>query len=170
MATGDSLVIFTPLDGTPPATVYATLDIMVGTSTPAESIPVHDFDDTTQEFMDFYGFMPRNYGGNGVTITFVHSAAAATGVFGIEAAFRRVADDAEDLDTTAQTYDYNVVAATVASAIGEAAYDVITFTNGADMDSVVAGDYFILRVRRNPAVGSDATGDCSIHMIEIKET
>jgi hypothetical protein len=54
MATGNSLVTLFPQDGTPPATIYATLDTMVGTSTPAESIPVLDFDDTTVEYMDWY--------------------------------------------------------------------------------------------------------------------
>lgn len=171
MASGDTLLILTPLHNVPPATLYATLDTMVGTSTPVESVPVLDFDDTTVEYADFYAVMPRNYSAaTGVTLTFYHSCAAATGVFGINAAFRRVADDAEDLDTTAQTYDYNEVAATVASAIGEVAYDTLAFTAGADMDSVVAGDYFILRVKRNTSVASDATGDCSIHAIEIKET
>ena len=83
-----------------------------------------------------------------------------------------VADDAEDLDTTAHTYDYNAVVATAPSAVGEVAYDNITFTNGADMDSVVAGDYFILRVTRDPtpSSGTDVTGDASLHAIYIKET
>lgn len=170
MASGDTLLILTPLHNTPPATLFATLDMMVGASTPAENVPVLDFDDTTVEYADFYCVMPRTYSGGGVTLTFYHSAAATSGVFGINAAFRRVADDVEDLDTTAQTYDYNEVAATVASAAGEVAYDTLAFTDGADMDSVVAGDYFILRIKRNTSVSSDATGDCSINAIEIKET
>lgn len=170
MASGNTLLVLSPLDNVPPATLFATLDTMIGTSTPAESIPVLDFDDTTVEYADFYCVMPRHYGGGGVTVTIFHSAAAATGVAGWNVAFRRVADDAEDLDTTAQTYDYNEVSATVASAIGEIAYDTIGFTDGADMDSVTAGDYFIMRVKRNTSIASDATGDCSIHAIEIKET
>lgn len=171
MATGDTLLVLTPLDNTPPATLYATFDTMVGTSTPAESIPLLDFDDSTVEYADFHGLvMPRNYSGGGVTLTFYHSAAANTGVFGINAAFRAVPDDTEDLDTTAHTYDYNEVAATVASVVGEIAVDTLAFTDGADMDSVAAGGYFILRVKRNTSVASDATGDCSIHAIEIKET
>ncbi len=170
MASGDTLLILTPMGNTPPATLYATLDTITGTSTPAESIPVLDFDDTTVEYADFYAVLPRNYSGSGVTLMFYHSAAANTGVFGINAAFRAVPDDTEDLDTTAQTYDYNEVAATVAGTIGEVAYDTLAFTDGADMDSVTAGTYFILRIKRNTSVASDATGDCSLHAIEIKET
>lgn len=171
MASGDTLLVLTPLDNVPPATIYATLDTMVGTSTPVESVPVLDFDDTTVEYADFYCTMPRNYAGGGVTLTFFWSAAAATNNGAWAAAFRRVADDAEDLDTTAQTYDYNQTAdLTPASAVGEVAYDTLTFTDGADMDSVSAGDYFILRVKRPAPSGTKITGDCSIHAIEIKET
>ena len=172
MASGDTLLIFSPLDNVPPATIFATLDTMVGTSTPAESIPVLDFDDTTQEYADFYGVLPANYAGGGLTVTVIYSAAeAATDVVKWEAALRRIADDAEDLDTTAHTYDYNTVEDTAPSAIGEVAYANITFTDGADMDSVAAGEYFILRVSRNPTTGgTDVTGDASIHMVRIAET
>lgn len=171
MASGNTLLVLTPSDYSPPATIYATLDMMVGTSTPAESIPVLDFDDTTVEYADFYGIMPRHYAGGGVTLTIYWSAAQATNNGAWAAAFRRVADDAEDLDTTAQTYDYNTTAdLTPASAVGEVAYDTLAFTDGADMDSVTAGDYFILRVKRPAPSGTKITGDCSIHAIEIKET
>lgn len=172
MASGDTLLILTPLDNTPPATVYATLDTMTGTSSPVESIPVLDFDDTTAEYADFYCVMPRNYAGGGITITFMWSAAATANTGVLRAAFRRVQDDAEDLDTTAQTYDYNTTGAlTPANVVGEVAYDTLTFTNGADMDSVAVGEYFILRVGRAPADGNDTlVGDLSIHAIEIKET
>ena len=172
MASGDFLIGLTPLHNTPPATIYATFDTMTGTSTPAESIPVLDFDDTTVEYADFYLFMPAHYAGTtGVTLTFVWSAAAAANNGIWAAAFRRVADDAEDLDTTAHTYVYNDTGdITAPSAIGEVSYDDITFTDGADMDSVVADDYAILRVRRPAPSGTKITGDCSIHAIHLKET
>lgn len=172
MASGDTLLILTPLDNTPPATLYATLDTVTGASTPAESVPVLDFDDTTAEYADFYCMMPRNYGGGGLTLTFAWSAAAAANTAVLRAAFRRVQDDAEDLDTTAQTYDFNTTGAlTPASAVGEVAYDSLTFTDGADMDSVSVGEYFILRVGRAPADANDTlVGDASLHAIEIKET
>jgi hypothetical protein len=175
MASGDSLLILTPFHNSPPATLYATFDTMTGASTPAESIPVLDFDDTTAEYADFYCVMPRNYAGGGITVTIAWSCAdhdeGTPHVVKWDAALRRVADDAEDLDTTAETYAYNTVEATVPSVAGEVVYDPITFTNGADMDSVAVGEYFILRVRRNVTTsGTDATGDASIHAIEIKET
>jgi hypothetical protein len=173
MASGNTLFTIFPQNSQPPATLYATLDVIAGASTPAESILVLDFDDTTQEYADFHCFMPANYSGGGITLTIVFSAAeAATDVVAWQAAFRRVADDAEDLDTTAHTYDYNEVVATAPSAVGEVAYDDIAFTNGADMDSVAAGEYFILRVTRDPtpSSGTDVTGDASLHAIHVKET
>ncbi len=172
MASGDTLLILLPADNTPPATAYATLDTMTGASTPAESIPVLDFDDTTAEYSDFYLTMPRNYTGGGLTLTFIWSAAATSNTAVLRAAFRRIADDVEDLDTTAHTYDFNTTGAlTPASAVGEVAYDTLTFTNGADMDSAAVGEYFILRVGRAPADGNDTlVGDLSLHAIEVKET
>jgi len=173
MASGNLLAQFFPQDGEPPATLFATLDTIAGTSTPAEAIAVLDFDDTTQEYMDFSGVMPPHYGGGGVTVTVIFSAAeAATDVVAWQAAFRRIADEAEDLDTTAHTYDFNEVVATAPSAVGEVAYDAITFTDGAGMDSVAAGEHFRLRVTRDPtpSSGTDVTGDASIHAIVITET
>lgn len=171
MASGNTLLVLTPLDNVPPATLYAPLDIMVGTSTPAESIPILKFDDTTVWYADFYGVMPSTYAGGGVTLAFYWSAAAATNNGVWAAAFRRVADDDEDLDTTAHTYDYNTTAdLTPASAVGEVAYDTLTFTDGADMDSVTAGDYFILRVKRPAPSGTKITGNQHLHALVIKET
>lgn len=172
MATGNSLIQLSPLDAVPPATLYATLDYMVGTSTPAENIPVLDFDDTTQEYIDFYCQMPSHYAGGGITLKIKYSTVDTTDVVSWQAAFRRVADDAEDLDTTVHSYDYNEVVDTAPSVVGEVAYATITFTDGADMDSVAVGEYFILRVTRDPtpSSGTDVTGDASIHVIEMLET
>ncbi len=172
MASGNTLLILTPLDNTPPATVYATFDTMVGTSAPVENIPVLDFDDTTVEYADFYCCLPSHYAGGGITLTFIWSQALTTNTIVWQAAFRRVQDDAEDLDTTAQTYDYNKTGAlTPANVVGEVAYDTITFTDGADMDSVAVGEYFILRVARLPTDANDTSvGDSSLHAIVMKET
>lgn len=172
MASGNTLRVFGPQDVFPPATLNAQLDFILGTSSPAEIIPVLAFDDTAIEYADFYFRMPSTYAGGGITLTFAWGAAATANTAVLSAALRRVADDAEDLDTTVQTYDYNDTAAlTPANVIGEVAYDTLTFTNGADMDSVVAGDYAILRVRRVPTSGSDTlVGDLRLHSLEMRET
>lgn len=147
--------------------------VIAGASTPNERVLAWAFDDTTTEYVDIRLTMPSNYAGTtGVTIKFKSSSTATSNTYVLSAAFRRIQDDAEDLDTTAQTYDYNDTGAiTPASASGEITYDSLTFTNGADMDSVVAGEDFILRVRRNPGSGSDTvTGDVFLQTIEMLET
>jgi hypothetical protein len=164
-----------PLSPCPPATVFATLDTITGTSSPVEAVPVFDFDASATEYMDFYG-VAEGYGGGGFTlkIKWSSSAAAGTGEVVWEAAFRRVADDAEDLDTTVHTYDYNTAADdTAPSAQGEVSYISITFTDGADSDSVADGEEFILRIRRkHDAAGDDMTGDAELHFnsLVLRET
>lgn len=156
---------------TPPGANYATLDTRPGASTPAENVPVYDFDAATAEYMDFYGQMLSNYAGGGITIQIKWSATTAISgncIWG--AAFRRVADDAEDVDV-AQTYDYNYLTTTPANVSGEVKYSTITFTNGVDMDSVTAGDMFILRIVRDAANASDTmTGDAELHYVVVTET
>ena len=165
------LAVFNAQNNEPPATIYATLRAVVGTSTPVENFLVLDFDDTTVEYADFAGFMPAYYAGGGVTITFVWSAAATTNNGAWAAAFRDIPDDAEDLDTTAFTYDYNTTAdLTPPSVVGETAEDTLAFTSGADMDSVAASHFFRLRVKRPAPSGTPVAGDCSIHFVILRET
>lgn len=171
MASGDTLLILTAQAATPPATTFATFDVLVGAATPTETVPVLDFDDTTDEHADFICELPRNYAGGGLTCVLKYAAAAATGNVKLDLAIRRVADDAEDIDTTAHSYDYNTVTATVASAIGEVDYATITFADGADMDSLAVGELFILRVRRDADnVADTLVGDAMLISIEIRET
>ena len=168
MASGDSLLILRPGNGVPTATASAGLTSIAGASSPAERFTVLGFDDTTVEHYDFPLTMPASYGGGGITLKFKTGGAAASGNYVLSAAFRRIEDDTDDLDTTAHTYDYNDTSAiTAPTAIGEVGYDDLTFANGTDMDSVVAGDMFVLRVRVN---GGTIVGDTYIHQIEVQET
>lgn len=166
MASGDTLCVFMPVAGEPPATNYATLDAR-------NVVMVLDFDDTTDESMQFAGFMPRNYGGGGITVTVGWMATSATsGTISLDVAFKSVSDDADDLDSKAFAAANNGNP-TTASASGEVDYAAITFTDGADMDSVAAGEYFRMLVTRD-ADGTtstdDMTGDMELVFIEIRET
>jgi hypothetical protein len=175
MASGDTLLIIGPFAGSPPATLAASFAVMTGGSTPAEYWPCVDFDDASSEYMDFHNlFMPRNYAGTtGVTVTIVWAAPGETVVTAEcrwEVAFRRIEDDTDDLDTS-HAYAFNGVSADPPSAANEVAYDTITFTDGADMDSVAAGDFFTLRIYRDhDHADDDCTGDARLLGIEIKET
>lgn len=172
MASGDTLITLSAVHGTAPTSTFATLGVIAGTSSPVETVHVANFDDTIIEYLDFTGLsLPTNYGGGGLTCSIKWAGAAATNAVVWGLAIRRVQDDAEDLDTTAHTYDYNDVTATAPSVIGELAYDTVTFTSGTDMDSLAAGEYFIMRVRRNATSGSDTmAGDARLAEIAIKET
>jgi hypothetical protein len=170
MASGDTLVVFTARDGIPTATAGASHAVLAGGSTPAEGVPVLDFDSGTDENVDFLGVLPRHYGGGGLTLALHWASGVTSGACVWDAAIRRIADDAEDFDTS-HTYDFNSVTATTASAAGEFDYATITFTNGADMDSLAVGESFILRIRRDADNGNDnMTGDARLAAIEIRET
>lgn len=166
MASGDTLAVFFPNQGEPPAANYATLDLR-------NVVLILDFDDTTDESIEFAGFMPRHYGGGGITVTVGWMATSATsGTISLDISFKSVTDDADDLDTKAFATANNVNP-TTATATGEVDYVEITFTNGADMDSVAAGEYFRILIARD-ADGTtstdDMTGDMELVFIEIKET
>ncbi len=138
----------------PPAATAAPLDWLAGASTPAENLPMAVYADAASAYMDFYGVL-QGYGGGGLTLKLKWSASVTTNNCVWQAAVRRIADDAEDMDTTAHTYDFNTVTAAAPSAVGEASYDNITFTDGVDMDSLADGEAFIVRVLRDPAHASD---------------
>lgn len=166
MASGDTLAVFYPQNAEPPTSNYATLDTRNG-------VLVLDFDATTDESVEFAGFMPRHYGGGGITVTVGWMASTATsGTISLDVAFKSVTDDADDLDTKSFAAANNANP-TSASASGEVDYVTITFTDGADMDSVAAGEYFRMQVTRD-ADGTTSTdnmtGDAEIVVIEIKET
>lgn len=170
MASGNVLFCFGARDGVPAATNGAVHAVRVGGSTNNEGVPVLAFDSGTDEFVDFFGVMPSNYVGGGVTIVLMWASSVTSNAVVWSAAFRRVADDAEDVDTS-HSYDFNSVTATTASAAGEWDYATITFTDGADMDSLAAGEAFVLRVSRDANNGSDnMTGDALLTMVNGTET
>src|SRR6476646_2843431 len=104
MASGQ--VVGHVLDVLYPSANFAALTVRQGESTPAERVRVLAFDTATIEYLDFK-VMLRGYGSGGLTIDLPWSAASATsGVTRWGVAVRRMADDAEDIDT-AQTYAFN---------------------------------------------------------------
>lgn len=167
MASGNSLCAFFPGDGDPPTSAFATLDKRNG-------VLVLDFDDTTDESIQFAGLMPRHYAGGGVTVTIGWMSTDTTITAGHQCrwdvAFKSVTDDADDLDTKAFAAAQSV-SSDEASASGEVKYVTIAFTDGAQMDSVAAGEYFRLQITRDANhADDDLTGDAELTFIEIRET
>jgi len=170
IASGDLLGTIYSRSGTPPAAAFATNDQRVGTNI---TVDLLDFDDTTDESIFFLCHMPDNYAGGGLTITIEWMATSATtGTVSLDISLMSITDDADDVDTKAFAAANNINP-TTASATGEVDYAPVTFTDGADMDSVAAGEDFFLKFTRD-ANGTtstdDMTGDLELVKITIKET
>ena len=164
MASGDTLLVFTPLHNEPPSTAFATLDTR-------NQHAVLDFDDAIDEEAVFSGVLPRHYGGGGVKVMLVWMASTATALkVQWDAQFERHADDAFDLDGDGFAA-VNSINPTAPSVSGEVSYDDIAFTNGGDMDNVAAGESFRLKIRRDADnVADDMVGDAELLRVEIRET
>ena len=172
MASGDTLLAYKAAGAIPPAATAATFAAIAGAATPAENFIVLAFDGSADEHADFLCLMPRAYSAaTGITVTVEWSANGTSQAMVWDAALRRL-DAAEDRDTTAHSYQYNSAGGVTSSATqGIATYTDITFTDGADMDSVAAGEAFVLRVRRDANNGSDtSTADGYLWGFEIKDT
>jgi len=181
MASGDTLVIFTPHANEPPATNYASVDLR----------NVHlvlDFNDAVAESAVFSGLLPRNYAGGGITVTIVWMGGSAgllraagqpvrdvitplaTGGVKWNAAFERHQAGIDDLDSDSFATAQTATGAAPATD-GSTAYTSIAFTSGAQMDSLAVGESFRLKVTRDAADAADTmTGDAELLMIEIRET
>ena len=163
MASGDSLCFFTPQMSENQS--GCSFDVRNG-------LLVLDFDASTDETCEFAGYMPQHYAGTtGITVKVLWmSQDQTTGNCIWDVAFKSITDDADDVDTKAFAA-VNSVTATTASATGEVDYASITFTDGADMDSVAAGEYFRMQVRRDADNASDTlTNDAELVGIIIEET
>ena len=163
MASGDTLLTFTPLANQPPASTYATFDTRNGHV-------VLDFDASADEVAVFGDVLPRHYAGGGVTVTLVWMATTATSGNVVWSVAIERGDTATDLDTDSFATANTATAAAPATS-GAPAYTTIAFTNGAQMDSLAVGEAFRLKVQRTGSSGSDtATGDAELLAVEIKET
>lgn len=161
MASGNTLCTFGPQANQPPATNFATFDLRNG-------IPVLDFDASTDEDAIFGDVLPRHYAGGGLTVTIHWTATSATtGNVKWNAQVERMNTDLDaDSFAAAQT----TTTATNGTS-GIIATTAITFTDGAQMDSVAVGEAFRLKVTRDANdAGDTMTGDAELHRVEIKET
>ena len=163
MASGDTLVVFTPLNNEPPSSAFATFDTR-------NQHVVLDFNDTTNESAVFKGIMPRHYGSGGVTV-YIHYAMTSAEVNTIDwdAAFERIGDQQQDLDADGFAAVQSVDNTTVPGTSGLVDIVSIAFTDGAQMDSVAVGEGFRLKITRD-ATNDDAAGDAELWAVEIKET
>ena len=162
MASGKPCAYITQI--IPPETSYATLAALTGASTPAENVLRYAFDNATVEYLDLVCRM-FDYDAAGVTLTLPFDTDNASGTVVWEAAFRRIDLNAENLISDTHPYAFNASSATtVPSVVGDVVNASITFTDGADMDSVPDGEVFILRLRR---ASSTNTANANLWASEI---
>jgi hypothetical protein len=163
MASGDTLLVFGPLNNEPPSSNPATLDMR-------NLHPVLDFDAGTNESAVFTGVMPQHYDGGGVTVKIHYAMSSATsGDVDWDAAFERIGDQQQDIDSDSFAAVNSQDDTTVPGTSGLVDVVSITFEDGADMDSVAAGEAFRLKITRD-AANDTAAGDAELVAVEIQET
>jgi hypothetical protein len=163
MASGDTLLIFTPLHNEPPATNPATLDTR-------NQHPVLDFDAATNEDAVFSAVMPRSYAGGGLTV-YIHYAMSSAVADDVDwdVAFERIGDQQLDIDADSFAAVQSVDNTTVPGTSGLVDIVSVAFTDGAQMDSVAVGEGFRMKATRD-AASDTATGDAELLFVEVKET
>lgn len=169
MASNDALLEWSPLNNEPPDADFATLDTILSTSSdePDDVYPVLDFDPgATQEFAVFSGVMPEHYGGGGITLTIKWCTEATSGNAKWDAAFKRHEDAAGNI--LSSTY---AAVNTVTTAADGTARDVvtsdITFTDGADMDSVAKNEFFHLLITRDSVDAADTINSNDLELLYV---
>ena len=164
MASGDTLLIFTALNDEPPAANYATFDVRNGHA-------ILDFDATTNESAVFSAVMPQHYAATtGVTVYLHYSMSSAEAdTVDWDVAFERIGDQQLDIDADSFAAVNSVDDTTVPDTTGLVDVVSVAFLNGADMDSVAAGEGFRLKVTRD-AASDDAAGDTELLFVEVRET
>lgn len=158
---GATLAEFGPYDNVPPTSNYATLDLR-------NNIPVLDFDASTNESAVFGGTLPNGYQGGGVSVYIWYMMTSATsGDIDWDGQFESQSDGdtlTSDSFATAQSTDNTTVPGTA----GIVDVVQIDFSDGAQMDSLAAGERFRLKITRD-AASDTATGDAELVAVEIRE-
>lgn len=159
-------VQWTALDNQPPLAAAATADTR-------NAHPVLDFDGTTDEEAIFAGVLPTHYAGGGVTCeVWTAFTSATSGSVRFQAALERDSVSAVNLDSD----DFAAFQSGGGTAPGTSGLLIkvsITFTNGAQMDSLQAGEAFRLKIRRDAdgTSGTDnITTDAEVVRVVLRET
>lgn len=153
---------WTALQATFPTSNFATIDSR-------NNHPVLDFDTTTQETAYFSGVLPADYAGGGLTVSiFCAATSATTGTIGWDVAIERMDASSLDIDADSFATAQTVTATTVPGTSGQLLKLSVNIANGADMDSLAAGEAFRLRVRRD-VTNDTATGDAELLRVMVVE-
>jgi hypothetical protein len=153
-----SLIYFTPLNNQPTASNFATLDTR-------NSIMVLDFDDTTEESAVFVGVIPDNAitsSGLSVRINWMATSATTGNCrWGVQFERMNTDEDADSFDTATEAHS---------ATNGTAGIPTITTLTCTTIDSLVAGDFFRMKIYRDVSdtTNDTMTGDAELSAIEIR--
>lgn len=161
MASGETLLIFTPLQNVPPASNPATLDMR-------NNHPVLEFDDTTNESAVFTDVLPENYDGGGITVEiWVMGDGITSGDFDVDVAIERILAATTDLDSdsfdTAQSSDNNTV-----DSIDGVPIKISVNLSNAQIDGLQAGEPFRMKIERDAANDTGAA-DMQLLVVHVVE-
>jgi len=169
MSSGDTLMTLGPDMFTGQSGAYPTRDLRIDDGNNPHV--VLDFpDDETVRAVSKTLVMPQHYGGGGVTLYFhvMFSTDTNTGhTAEIDAAFENGASQDADVDGFAAA---NTTTVAPNGTCGVETEATIAFTDGADMDSVGAGDPFRVYFERDHDGSDDASGDMEFKSLELRES
>lgn len=164
MASGDSLNIFSPGHVEPLSGSWALYDLR-------NYHPILTFEDTNDTQAVFSSILPQAYDGGGVTV-YIHWAAetATTGDVRWDVAFERVGENVLDIDGDSFASAQSVTA-TASGVAGRIDIASVSFTDGAQMDSLAAGEGFRLKIIRDANnVADTMADDAQLRWVEVRET
>jgi len=155
---------FEPAAGVPPASGYATLDVIAGTNFP---VPVLDFDAATDEAI-FFIFRAINYASGNVTVDldwYADTAASGDVVWAAQLAAITPDTDTQDIETDALATANTVTDSHLGTTDQRLHRASITVSN---LDSIAADDWVVLKVYRDADNGADTmTGDASLALVTV---
>lgn len=164
MASGNTLLVLTPQASEPTSSNYATFGVR-------NQHILLDFDAGTDESAVWKAVLPRHYSGGGITVHLHWVGATATsGNVVWSGQFERIGEGQQDIDSDGFASAQSVTAAAPATS-GHIDIASITFTNGAQIDSLAVGEAFRFKLFRDADNASDTmTGDAELFAIELVET
>ena len=165
MASGDTLLAFSPLADEPPATGYATFDTRNGH-------PVLDFDAASRESAVFSGVLPHHYSGGGLTVVLVWAATSATQELTYvkwSVALERLNAPGNGLDVDSFAAAVDLCAAPTVDC-GKLRYTQL-YLAGAALDGLEPGEALRLKITREADDAQDTmSGDAELRFAIVKET
>jgi len=161
----DTLCVLLPHAYFPAATAYATRDTRNNT-------PVLDFDDSVDESALWLDVLPVRYAGGGLTVDIMFAMTSTTnGAVVWCAQFERIGIGNQSIGSDGFASEKSAVVSVYSIEASYVKQATLTFTDGAEMDSLESGEPFRLKVYRDANHVSDtATGDAELVAVHIKET